>query len=117
MRILVVEDEEVVRRTMVRVLERQGWGVANCAGGEEALERLAADDIDLVIVDVTLPGLDGVAVADAARAAGFAGRLIIVSGRDLDDGQARRVAAARGDFLRKPFAPQQLLDAVHGREV
>lgn len=114
MRVLVVEDEEVVRRLMVRVLASSGIEVRAEARADLALPLLASESFDLVLADVTLPGLDGVRFASAARAAGFSGRLIIASGRELDDGQVLDVAAAGGGFLRKPFSPQQLLDAVRG---
>ena len=78
--VLVVEDNDDVRQSMQSMLELDGHSVAAVADGQTGLEQLLAHRPDAAIVDIGLPGLDGFEVARRARAGGYAGRLVAVTG-------------------------------------
>lgn len=68
-RILVVDDEEHVRRVLELMLARQGYAVITAANGQDTLEKFVAEVFDLVILDLRMPGLDGIAVLGRLREA------------------------------------------------
>ena len=115
--ILVVEDEDAVRKVAVRILEARGYLVLAAADGEEAVERMAAHrgTIDLLLTDVVMPGLDGPSLAAQVRAQYPAVKVLFASGY-IDDALSRRGVIAEGTtFLPKPYTPTTLLQRV--REV
>ena len=65
--VLVVDDEKNIRRTLRMVLEAEGFAVAEAESGEQALEILQAEPVDLAVVDVRLPGIDGLSLLSKAR--------------------------------------------------
>jgi len=111
-RILVVEDEDAVRRLVVQALDRAGFEVAAAANAEEALERVSQGFApDLLLTDVVMPGLGGVELAEAMAEQRPSLPTLFMSGytdRSLD----AVLTDARRSFLAKPFAPRQLLGRV-----
>jgi PAS domain S-box-containing protein len=110
--VLVVEDEEAVRTMVRRVLEGHGYTVLVAANGLEALElvRRSPTRIDLLVTDVVMPGMGGVALADAARLVRPHLPVILMSG--YADGALRSEALAGTTFLQKPFSPSALATLV-----
>ena len=109
--ILVVDDDPHVRRAIQWALEDEGFSVSTAEDGRQALDEAAASPPALVVLDITLPILDGYQVADALRAAAPNGLPILaVTG----DGQAPQKAARLGayEYVRKPFDVAVLLEAV-----
>ena len=65
--VLIVEDDDSTRQMLRQMLERAGWQVADAASGEAGLERLAAQPADLILLDLTLPGINGLTFAQTLR--------------------------------------------------
>lgn len=103
--ILAVDDDAPVLRSVKRVLEKAGFEVDTAANGQEALEKIAQRRPDLVVLDIIMPGLDGMEVCRRIRADPFIARLPIVfltaKGRPTDIAQG--LDAGGDDFITKPF--------------
>jgi signal transduction histidine kinase len=109
-RVLVVDDEPEVRRVLAETLEELGHETAVAAGGQEALDLLAASSFDLLMLDFAMPGMNGAEVATAARALRPDQKLIFVTG--YADTGAIEAAAADSLILRKPFRASEVAQAV-----
>jgi DNA-binding response OmpR family regulator len=112
MRLLVVEDEADVATELASSLRRAGFAVDVAVDGESALERLAANDYDLVTLDVNLPDVDGWEVVRQVRAGERPARVLMVTARDGLDDRVRGLDAGADDYLLKPFYPAELLARV-----
>jgi len=110
--ILVVEDDQGVRESLVVVLQVQGWDVTGVERGEDALERLRVHDPDLVVLDVNLPGIDGMETCAKMRAAGRKGPILMLTARHEVSDRVRGLDAGADDYLPKPFALDELLARV-----
>ena len=116
--IMLVEDEDAVRTFAARALSGRGYEVIEAASAEDALAALHArgDQIDLVISDLMLPGMDGLALADAIRARGISAPFLLVSGYAMDGatGEAAPTASATSGVrvVPKPYTLSGLLATV-----
>ena len=108
--ILVVDDDPGIRQTIRWALEDEGFTVATAADGQEALAQGERHRPALVILDMTLPVLDGHAVADGLRAGGAAVPILMITADGSAVAKARRVGAYA--YLKKPFDIDALLGAV-----
>lgn len=108
-RVLVVDDDAGLRQALERALRLEGYDVTEAADGEQALSRLGAAAPSLIVLDVTMPGIDGVEVARRVRAAGDDVPILILSARDGVDDRVAGLAAGADDYLVKPFAMPELL--------
>jgi DNA-binding response OmpR family regulator len=108
-RVLVVEDQEQILQLIATVLRAGGFEVLLARSAPEAMQAVQGQAIDLLVTDVTLPGMDGCALAAQLRAERPGLRVLITSGEGtLPD----RAAALGAGFLKKPFALPALLAAV-----
>ena len=110
--VLVVDDDGSIRRMLERTLTAAGYVVVAAADGGAALAELERSVADVVVLDVGLPGLDGLAVCRRVRAKGLSVPILLLTARD---GVADRVAgldAGADDYVVKPFAPEELLARV-----
>jgi len=110
-RILVVEDEPGVRRLARRVLEGSGYTVGTAADGPEALDRVRARPFDAIVLDVTMPGMDGVEVWRTLRRLHGSIPVLFVSGHG-HQARERYPEAREAPLLPKPFRPRDLVLAV-----
>jgi DNA-binding response OmpR family regulator len=110
--ILVVDDDAAIRRVLVRVLSAEGYAVATTADGGSALVELERHLPDLIVLDVGLPGLDGLAVARRARAKGLSLPILMLTARDDIADRVGGLDAGADDYLVKPFATDELLARV-----
>src|SRR3954454_8300476 len=103
--ILVVEDSASLNRMMTLALETEGYSVASAGTCDEAFEGLTSDT-QLILLDLNLPGMDGMTCLTGVLERGFHGKVVVVSGSD----EGRQLAEATGadGFLPKPFAPEDL---------
>ena len=110
-RILIVDDDTQIRRALDINLRAHGYEVALAATGEEALTEAAASVPDLVLLDLGLPGLDGVDVIRGLR--GWTSiPIIVLSARDTDVSKVAALDAGADDYITKPFSIVELLARV-----
>ncbi|WP_294190135.1 response regulator [uncultured Sphingomonas sp.] len=108
MRILIVEDDAPLARSIVALLRDAGYAVDHVATGEDALMVTADDVYALVILDVGLPDTDGFAVLQTLRRRGQRVPVLMLTARDALDDRVRGLDLGADDYLRKPFAPEEL---------
>jgi two-component system, OmpR family, response regulator MprA len=107
-RVLVVDDEPAVRLALERALRLESYEVELAADGREALDRLAADPLDAVVLDVAMPHLDGLEVCRRLRDAGDRTPVLMLTARDAVDDRVAGLDAGADDYLVKPFALKEL---------
>jgi two-component system, NtrC family, nitrogen regulation response regulator NtrX len=111
-RILIIDDEPGIRATLGGILEDEGHRVTLCESGEEGIAQLARDEFDLVLLDLWLPGIDGLAVLERIRTA--AGTpVIMISGHGSVDSAVRATRLGAYDFLEKPLSLERVLLTVN----
>jgi DNA-binding response OmpR family regulator len=115
--ILVVEDDAAVRDVVEHSLSREGMGTRTAASGEAALEALKEGGFDLVVLDVMLPGVDGIEVCRELRAgaAGEANRdvpVLMLTARDDETSVVVGLEVGADDYVTKPFSPRELVSRV-----
>jgi two-component system, OmpR family, response regulator len=108
MKILVVDDEPAVRTSLERALALEGYDVDLAANGAAALDRLAAWPPDAVVLDVSMPGLDGLEVCRRMRQAGDRTPVLMLTARDAVDDRVRGLDTGADDYLTKPFSFAEL---------
>jgi two-component system response regulator MprA len=108
-RILVVDDDHAVRRSIDRALRLEGYDVVTVPTGGEALEALALGTLDAVILDLGLPDLDGLSVCRSMRSAGDDTPVLMLTARDAIDDRVQGLDAGADDYLVKPFALAEML--------
>lgn len=111
-RILIVEDEQLLRAGLKLSLTRFGYEVEEAASGEEALERLRARAVDLVLLDIHLPGLDGVELMERICRLCPGIQLIILTGQPDLESAIGAIKCRALDYLIKPIDLDELLGAI-----
>jgi two-component system response regulator MprA len=107
-RVLVVDDEPAVRRALERALRLESHDVVLASDGEEALDALARQPADAVILDVLMPRLDGLEVCRRMRQAGDRTPILMLTARDAIDDRVSGLDVGADDYLVKPFALREL---------
>jgi two-component system, OmpR family, response regulator MprA len=110
--VLVVEDDRPIRRMLERTLAAEGYRVSGVGDGGAALAAVERSAPDLVVLDVGLPGLDGLAVCRRLRDKGLALPILVLTARDAVIDRVAGLDAGADDYLVKPFAPEELLARV-----
>lgn len=113
-RVLVVDDDEVIRELLSMNFELEGFEVTTAADGEQALAAVAAAPPDVITLDVMMPRLSGLEVADRLRSnpATAGVRIILVSARAQETDLARGEGLGVDAYVTKPFEPGELIDIV-----
>jgi DNA-binding response OmpR family regulator len=109
MRVLVVEDDRRLAAALRRGLEEAGFSVDLARTGPEGLESARATEFDIVVLDVMLPGLDGIAVCGELRRARVDTPILMLTARDTVNDRIAGLDAGADDYLVKPFAFGELL--------
>ena len=109
MRLLVVEDEPKVANALREGLEGEGDAVVLERTGEDALERMTHDTFDVILLDLTLPGRDGLRVLSAWREQGVETPVVVLTARDTLEDRVIGLDTGADDYLVKPFAFAELL--------
>ena len=112
MRVLVVEDDQPTRTLVRKVLEREGFAVEEVADGRQALEEMRTSNHDLVILDLGLPEIGGLAVLARCREVSSV-PVIVLTGRADETDRAVGMELGADDYLVKPFFPRELVARVH----
>ena len=104
-RLLLVEDEDVVRSAMAEWLGRAGYSADDVGSGEEALERLKQREYDLLLVNVKLPGMDGLEFLRLARQQNHRSGALVITGYGSADSVIESIDVGAEGFMMKPSAP------------
>ena len=110
--ILIVDDDSRMISALRRTLAYEGYQVSTAAGGEEALVLARTKVPDVVILDLMLPGIDGLEVCRRLRAAGDSVGILMLTARDAIAERVRGLETGADDYLVKPFASEELLARV-----
>lgn len=110
--ILVVDDDPRITDLLRRVLAYEGYSVAIATSGNEALNRSLERPPDLVVLDIMLPGLNGLEVAERLRSAGDNVPILMLTARDAVADRVKGLETGADDYLVKPFAPDELVARV-----
>jgi len=108
MKLLLVEDDPAMQAALQRSLSRRGMDVAACGDGRQALQRWAGFRPDVVVLDLTLPGLDGLQVLQQARASGQTTPVLILTARGTVGDRILGLNSGADDYLPKPFDLDEL---------
>jgi len=109
MRVLVVEDERRMARYICQALLDEGFAVDGVHDGRAALEMSETVEYDVVVLDLMLPGVDGLTLCSRLRKPGHTTSILILSARDLVEDRVAGLNAGADDYLVKPFSMQELL--------
>jgi DNA-binding NtrC family response regulator len=112
--VLVIDDEEVVRLGYRRVLSGDGFRVMSAGCGAEALELMAGNRFDVVLLDLRLPNMDGLAVLRAIKAAWPESEVVVVTGYPCLETAKEAVRLGAYDYLAKPVVPEAVIRATTG---
>ncbi len=108
MKVLLIEDNEAMRTTLARALATKGMRVDTCAHGLDALEAWRKADADIVLLDLSLPGRDGLQVLADARAQGLTTPVLILTARGTVGDRVLGLNTGADDYLPKPFDLDEL---------
>ncbi len=109
MKILLIEDEKISRVTLRDTLTKQGYQVTACATGQEGIEALQQENVDVVITDLRLPDLNGLEIVKLARARDGGATVIVITGYATVETAVAALKLGAYDYLTKPFSPDKLL--------
>ncbi len=109
MRVLIAEDEKKIADFIKRGLKEEGYAADTVHNGNEALVLAEENPYDLLLLDVMLPGLDGVTVCSRLRASGFTAPILMLTAKDRVEDKVKGLDAGANDYLTKPFAFEELL--------
>ena len=112
MRVLVVEDDPKVARFLRQALEEEGHAVDVAVDGDEGASLGHVNQYDLILLDVQLPGRNGLQLAAELRRAGVQSSILMLTSRDTTQDVVRGLNAGADDYLTKPFALEELLARV-----
>ena len=111
-KVLVVEDDAAIRRGLVDALRFGGFDVRECGDGREGLQTALAADVDLALLDVVLPGIDGFEILTSLRRTKPALPVIMVTARGAESDRVRGLHDGADDYVVKPFSARELLARV-----
>ena len=112
MRILVVEDEHRIAQALKQGLEQEAYAVDLCFDGEEGLRAAGAESYDVILLDVMMPGIDGIEVCRRLRQQAVHTPVLLLTARDQSQDIVRGLDAGADDYLPKPFSFEVLLARV-----
>jgi CheY-like chemotaxis protein len=111
-RILVVDDEAVIRLTLDQILRRVGYVVTTAADGEQAIALLTHSVFDLLLIDLKLPGMDGVAIARHAQQSHPSAAILFITGSSDFKGATVEEQVSHFDYILKTASPHEVLERV-----
>ena len=112
--ILVVDDEEVVRRSYARMLDELDCDAQSAADGEQALHAMEQRPFDVVLLDVRMPGTQGLDVLKAIKQRWPASEVVIITGYPTVESARQALQLGACDYLAKPADPDEVIDATRG---
>ena len=113
MHILLVEDEKVIADFVCAGFREQGFAVDHCGDGNAGYEKASQRDYDLIVLDIMLPGRDGLSILKALRKAGKSTPVLLLTARNELDDRVEGLNLGADDYLAKPFFVEELVARVH----
>ncbi|MGB3296288.1 MAG: response regulator [Phormidesmis sp.] len=110
--ILVADDEKSIRLTVSQALASQGYEVATAVDGSTAIDQLKETPADLLLLDIQMPGMDGIEVLQKAMAQQPSLKVIMISAHGSLDNAVEAMKLGAVDYLQKPFTPSELRELV-----
>lgn len=110
--LLVADDDRAIRESLGRMLALEGYRVDTVANGAEALESARANPVDLMVLDLMMPAVDGLTVCRVLRAEGDRTPILMLTARTETSDRVAGLDAGADDYLPKPFDPEELLARV-----
>ncbi|WP_216830412.1 response regulator transcription factor [Alkalihalobacterium elongatum] len=107
-KILVVDDEERIRRLLKMYLERENYEVEDAENGEQALEMALKEDYDLILLDIMMPGIDGIEVCQELRKT-KATPIIMLTAKGEEANRVQGFEVGTDDYIVKPFSPREVV--------
>ena len=108
-KVLVVDDEPGVRTSVVRALALEGFEVSEAEDGDTALELMTGEPFDALVLDLSMPGVDGLEVCRRLRKGGERTAILMLTARDAVDDRVSGLEAGADDYVVKPFALKELI--------
>ena len=109
--ILIVDDEDTIREVVRRYLELEGYSVSEAADGYEALDSIQSDPPDLIVLDLMLPGIDGLTITQHLRQDRQIPIIMLTAKGEASD-RIRGLDLGADDYITKPFSPQEVVSRV-----
>ena len=113
-RILVVDDEEAARKSLADILRLEGYDVTSAEDGKSALELLKEQEINLMLLDIRMPGMDGIDVMQQATEVSPETQIIMLTAHGSMESAIESLRYGAHDYLIKPSSPQEILSSVAG---
>ena len=113
-RILIVDDDEVVRRSYLRSLESISRNIEDASNGEEALQTMEQNPFDVVLLDLRMPGQDGLSVLRTIKQKWPESEVVIITGYPTVASAKEAVRLGAYDYVPKPVAPQDVISVTDG---
>jgi two-component system response regulator ResD len=107
-KVLVVDDEERIRRLLRMYLEREGYIIEEAENGEEALKKATSEDFDLILLDLMMPGIDGIEVCRQLREK-KATPIIMLTAKGEEANRVQGFEVGTDDYIVKPFSPREVV--------
>jgi DNA-binding NtrC family response regulator len=111
-KILVIDDETIVRTSCERTLRPEGYEVISASGGQEGIEHLQKQSFELVLLDLKMPDIDGIEVLTMIKKKWPDTKVIMITGYSTVDTAVQALRYGAYNFIEKPFTPDSLLNAV-----
>jgi len=112
MRVLIVEDDKALADGLLRTLRQSGYAADHAGNGELALRAFAEEHYDLIVLDISLPGIDGFEVLRQLRKHRQTGSILILTAHDAEADRVRGLDLGADDYVTKPFSLRELLARV-----
>ena len=111
-KILIVEDELKIARFLEMELQHEGFAVQKEANGLQALDHIVQGDYDLILLDIMLPGMDGITICQKVRELGITVPIIMLTAKDSIEDKVQGLDIGADDYVTKPFNPLELVARV-----
>jgi len=112
-KLLIVDDEPALRKALRTSLSASGFDVSEARNGDEALAILARTAVDIVLLDINMPGMTGIEVCRKIRELSIHIGIIMVTVRDSEDDKVRALEAGADDFITKPYRLREMIARLH----
>jgi len=113
-KVLLVDDEVVFTNNVTRLLGNRGYRVTAVNGGEEAIRKLEQENFDVVVLDLKMPGKDGIATLREIKELGLLTETLILTGHGSIDSALEAIKLGAYDYLTKPCEIEELVDKIEG---